>query len=487
METQNLLEFQSNILNNISPEWLNIIYKDETKLMLDVIISQLISDIDEITPNQEDWFNWCRLTSLNETKIVILGQDVYPTKGHAHGLSFSCLGSVPKSLRNIYQCLLKSNEISRMPDQGDLSSWATQGVLLLNIGMTTKIKKAGYHLKLWTAYTQTIIERICLHHYNKGNQLIFFLWGNFAKDFKKYIDGDFHEILEWIHPSPLAQNIRDPKRQKDKFINCNHFTYANKFLKAEDAILINWNSINSNMVSVITTNTETTNSETTNSETTNTETNIETSEKPKTETETTKKTETEGKEKASYDKILNMNINHHIAFTDGSCFPNTKNKDSRAGWASVFVSGSLNNTLLYGNLDISKYFASNIRAEGYAIIRVMEMVQNSDKPWKRLTIITDCMFWIDMCEKYMKKWTPAIFASKTNSDLTSQMWYSYNKLSKKGEVIFMHIKSHNKDGWKNFESGTFEKFCYDQNDYVDKQCGYARIKLQPTNEITSIR
>ena len=101
METQNLLEFQSNILNNISPEWLNIIYKDETKLMLDVIISQLISDIDEITPNQEDWFNWCRLTSLNETKIVILGQDVYPTKGHAHGLSFSCLGSVPKSLRNI--------------------------------------------------------------------------------------------------------------------------------------------------------------------------------------------------------------------------------------------------------------------------------------------------------------------------------------------------------------------------------------------------
>ena len=69
----------------------------------------------------------------------------------------------------------------------------------------------------------------------------------------------------------------------------------------------------------------------------------------------------------------------------------------------------------------------------------MEMVDKLDTKYSRLTIITDCMFWIDMCEKYMKNWNSETFNEKTNSDLTTRMWRMYNKLSKRGDIIFMHI------------------------------------------------
>jgi hypothetical protein len=268
------------------------------------------------------------------------------------------------------------------------------------------------------------------------------LWGNFAKDFKRFIGTDFHIAMEWIHPSPLAQNVRGLNSQSRKFINCDHFTNVNKHLIEHNTAVINWNSINN--VSEI---------------------------------------KSENQKIQTYAEILNINKTHHIAFTDGSCFPNTKNKDSRAGWASKFVSGELTNTVLYGNLDITNHFASNIRAEGYAIIRTMEMIYNLESAWTKLTIITDCMFWIDMCEKYMKKWNQAMFIAKANSDMTMRMWLIYNKLAKKGDVVFMHIKSHNKDGWKNFNTDTFERFCYDQNEYVDRQCNYARHKLNTTEEV----
>jgi uracil-DNA glycosylase len=412
-------------VHNISQEWLNIIYNSNTKKMLDDIMPKISNE----TPDKSDWFNWCRLTDLNNIKVIILGQDVYPTEGHAHGLSFSCLGSVPKSLKNIYRCLLNTGEIKCMPTGGDLSSWARQGVLLLNVGLTTEVKIAGAHLKLWQPYTEAIIKLICDYHCNKGNQLVFMLWGNFARAFKSHIDTDFHVVMEYTHPSPLAQS------RTNKFIDCNHFTKANKFLVADDRAPIDWNSIN-----------------------------------PKQD---------------PYTKILDMNETHHIVFTDGSCHPNNKSKDSRAGWASLFVSGCLKNKVICGNLDISKVYASNIRAEGYAIIRALEMI-DSEK-WNKITIITDCMFWIEMCEKYMGKWKPESFKQKTNSDLTTRMWFIYNKLSRIGDVIFMHVRSHNKEGWKGFPENSFERFCYDNNDYVDKKCNYARIKLQPCNEITETK
>ena len=431
------------ILQNISPEWRDIIYKDDTKNMLDKIYESVKIQLSEnkITPDKVDWFNWCRLTSLDSIKVVILGQDVYPTQGHAHGLSFSCLGGIPKSLRNIYKCLIQCNAINQMPDHGDLSSWADQGVLMLNIGLTTIVGKAGAHLKLWEIYTKTIIERICEYHYENGHQLVFMLWGKYAKGFKRYIDDDFHVTLEWLHPSPLAQNT---KHKKLKFINCNHFTYVNEFLKADVEEPINWNSINP-----------------------------------------TELVEENENRFTNAESILGIGPRHHIASTDGGAHPNNKSEKSRAGWASCFVSGQLKEMLAYGSLDTSEHFASNIRAEGYAIIRVMELVSKCTSEWDKLTIITDCMFWVDMVEKYMRRWNKETFAEKSNPDLTKRIWLIYNQISRKGEVNFIHVKSHNKDGWREYDDGTFEKFCYDQNDYVDKICNYARKELQPSDEVVT--
>lgn len=445
-------------LTNISEEWLNIIYKDETKQLLDRIYEQVRDDLEHATPSIENWFNWCRATPLNNIKIVILGQDPYFKAGWAHGLSFSCLSGVPPSLKNIYKCLLRYKLIHTIPKHGDLTSWSTQGILLLNSALSTKIGKAGDHMGMWLPYTQLIIKKICKYHYNNGEQLIFMLWGKFAQNFHHFIDCDFHIILNWLHPSPLAQRVSDKKLL---FTNCDHFLHANTFLTDDDKKPIDWNSIN--------------------------KINIDKPDKPKKSDKPDKpKKSNKSKKYVDAKSILDINLSHYIAFTDGGCHPNNKSAKSRAGWALVFVSGHLKDKLVYGNLDVDKHSASNIRAEGMAIIRSLEEAYASPHDWKKLTIITDCKFWVDMIETFMPRWDKNTFAEKSNPDLTKRMWSMYKKLSKKKEIQFMHVKSHNKDGWSSFEDGSFEKFCYIQNDYVDKMCNFARLNLEPKDEICTI-
>ena len=113
----------------------------------------------------------------------------------------------------------------------------------------------------------------------------------------------------------------------------------------------------------------------------------------------------------------------------------------------------------------------------------MELINECVESWDKVTIITDCMFWVDMIEKYMRKWKKETFEEKSNPDLTKRMWGIYNEVSHKGEVNFMHVRSHNKDGWREYDEGTFEKFCYEQNDYVDKTCNYARTTMNPSDEV----
>ena len=179
------------------------------------------------------------------------------------------------------------------------------------------------------------------------------------------------------------------------------------------------------------------------------------------------------------ESILDIQTSHHIAFTDGSCHPNNKSKKSRGGYASVFVSGPFLDKCLYGNLDISKYNASNIRAEGMAILKTLDVIKKCKKKCDKITIVTDCMFWIDMIENYMPKWKTETFKKKQNTDLTEKIWMIYNEVLKKGEIFFIHVKSHNKDGWKTYKDGSFERYCYLKNDEVDKLCNYARLNLEP--------
>jgi ribonuclease HI len=184
--------------------------------------------------------------------------------------------------------------------------------------------------------------------------------------------------------------------------------------------------------------------------------------------------------------ILDIHEKHHIAFTDGSCQPNNKSAKSRGGYASSFISGKYTDECIYGNLEIDKIHASNIRAEGMAIIKVFAKVYNDPDDWDALTIVTDCELWVNMLNTWMPKWSKKKFKEMSNTDMTLLMWKYYNKLIKKGHVYIIHMKSHDKEGWSKYPNGTYQKFCYVQNDYVDSLACYARTTLEPGNLVNSL-
>ncbi len=152
----------------------------------------------EITPPQDKLFLAFELTSLEQTKVVIFGQDPYPTRGVATGLAFSANNICPHSLRNLFKELHADLGIERT--NTDLSDWAKQGVLLLNTALTVQVGKAGSHSKIgWDKLIYNVIDQLNV----KNEKVIFVLLGNNAKKLKKNIK-DSHIVLEFTHPSPLS-------------------------------------------------------------------------------------------------------------------------------------------------------------------------------------------------------------------------------------------------------------------------------------------
>lgn len=175
-------------------------------------------------------FNAFNATPFDAVKVVILGQDPYHGEGQAMGLSFSVPRSqkIPASLRNVYKELEANIEGFEIPKHGDLSSWATQGVFMLNSMLTVEHKKAGSHKKIgWQTFTDAVIKKLS----DEREGLIFMLWGNFAKGKKAFIDTEKHHILESAHPSPLAGNA---------FLGNHHFAEANEILKSQGKKEIDW-------------------------------------------------------------------------------------------------------------------------------------------------------------------------------------------------------------------------------------------------------
>jgi len=165
-------------------------------------VEKLLDNYDEnlYAPTKNEIFKALELTSLEEIKVVILGQDPYPNYGDACGLSFSVERSekLPKSLVNIFKEI--QLEYGHLRTVGDLTDWAKQGVLLLNTILTVEIGKANSHRKLgWEVTTNHIIQQI-----NKKNQVIFLLLGKQAQKYKSLIDTQKHVIIETAHPSPLS-------------------------------------------------------------------------------------------------------------------------------------------------------------------------------------------------------------------------------------------------------------------------------------------
>jgi uracil-DNA glycosylase len=174
-------------------------------------------------------FNAFNQTPFEAVKIVILGQDPYFNPGEAMGLSFSVPKGVrvPPSLVNIYKEINRDLQLP-IPAHGDLSAWATQGVLLLNAFLTVEARKPLSHQKIgWHTFTDAVIRRLS----EQKTGLIFMLWGNFAKGKKVLIDASKHTILESAHPSPLAGNA---------FQGCGHFSKANEILSRQGQIPIDW-------------------------------------------------------------------------------------------------------------------------------------------------------------------------------------------------------------------------------------------------------
>ncbi|HEB9328250.1 TPA: uracil-DNA glycosylase [Campylobacter coli] len=174
-------------------------------------------------------FNAFNLTPLDGLKIVLLGQDPYHQPNQAMGLSFSVPYGVkiPPSLLNIYKELKTDLDIEPSKS-GDLSSWAKQGILLLNSILSVEAGKPASHSSWgWQEFSDAVISKLSL----EKSGLIFMLWGNYAKSKKALIDTSKHFILEAAHPSPLART---------GFLGCKHFSKANEILRNLGKNPINW-------------------------------------------------------------------------------------------------------------------------------------------------------------------------------------------------------------------------------------------------------
>lgn len=184
-----------------------------------------------IYPKYEDIFKAFLLTSYEDTKVCILGQDPYHEEGQAMGLSFSVPDGIklPPSLVNIFKELNRSLGINNK--SGNLTKWASQGVLLLNTTLTVEKGKANSHKDLgWDKFTDRVIQELN----KKDKPVIFVLWGNPSIEKEKLITNKIHHILTSSHPSPLSCYRG--------FNGCNHFKIINDLLFKDYNFQVDWNN-----------------------------------------------------------------------------------------------------------------------------------------------------------------------------------------------------------------------------------------------------
>ena len=176
-------------------------------------------------------FNAFNLCPFNEVKVVIMGQDPYHEPGQAMGLSFSVPEGVaiPPSLQNIFK-EIQADLGKPLPTSGDLTRWASQGVLLLNATLTVQAHVANSHQGLgWSVFTDAAIRALSAHR----EHLVFMLWGGYARSKRSLIDGQRHLILESVHPSPLSAN-------RGGWFGNHHFSRCNAYLRSHGLTEIDW-------------------------------------------------------------------------------------------------------------------------------------------------------------------------------------------------------------------------------------------------------
>jgi uracil-DNA glycosylase len=184
-----------------------------------------------VFPPQDQLFKAFEYCPWEDLRVVILGQDPYPTKGHAHGLCFSVATGVkplPKSLNNIFKERTSDLQLPDLPN-GNLENWARQGVLLLNSVLTVFEGQADSHKNWgWEQFTDAVIEKIT----SEKENIVFILWGAKAQAKASKIDSSKHLILKAVHPSPLAAHRG--------FFGSKPFSKTNAFLRMLGKQEIQW-------------------------------------------------------------------------------------------------------------------------------------------------------------------------------------------------------------------------------------------------------
>lgn len=175
-------------------------------------------------------FNAFNLCPFDKVKVVIIGQDPYHGPGQAHGLCFSVNDGVqpPPSLVNIFKEI--NNDLGKpIPQSGNLTRWAEQGVLLLNATLTVRAHQAGSHQRQgWEEFTDAVIRKLA----EKKSNLVFILWGSYAQKKGAFIDRNKHLVLTSVHPSPLSAH--------NGFFGNHHFSLANDYLVKNGKTAIDW-------------------------------------------------------------------------------------------------------------------------------------------------------------------------------------------------------------------------------------------------------
>ncbi|MFA6548127.1 MAG: uracil-DNA glycosylase [Candidatus Magasanikbacteria bacterium] len=218
---------------DIEPEWATILANyfssERFQKLADFVREEYVKK--SIYPKPQDIFKAFWLTPFSNVQVVILGQDPYHGTDQAHGLSFSVPETVkvPPSLQNIYKEIASDLGIKKDFKTGNLVSWAKQGVLLLNAILTVVANTPASHReKGWEEFTDTVIKTIS----DKRENVVFMLWGNFARSKKALIDTSKHLVLEAPHPSPFSAH--------SGFMGCKHFSKCNEYLQKHGKKEIKW-------------------------------------------------------------------------------------------------------------------------------------------------------------------------------------------------------------------------------------------------------
>ncbi len=217
----------------LSESWKSRLLPEFREPYMKELKSFLVQEIKQnkcIYPRPEEYFSAFDAIPFEDVRVVVLGQDPYHGPGQAHGLCFSVRPSVPMppSLINIFK-ELKSDLGIAPPQHGCLSSWARQGVLLLNATLTVEAGRAGSHQnKGWELFTDKAIHLLNEERKN----LVFLLWGSFAQKKASFVDETKHLVLKAPHPSPFSADRG--------FFGCAHFSKTNAYLKAQGKPEIDW-------------------------------------------------------------------------------------------------------------------------------------------------------------------------------------------------------------------------------------------------------